>query len=220
MEQKSLPIISLELGDLIEREPLLQSDKRLRLFAYMVKGDVDGELDPVPARQDWNAVLTLAKDLNDEKWIYRSTAEIGFSDYLQGNFDSAFAKVFGSLAQAKAYQDLGAQIRLLGAIGTGLAQAKEEKQNIEALGYFDRADQITAATSDAGYQFIPREGRLQALRHLRRYPEATELGADMLSEAMRRKRPKCSSPQPASTRINTSTMQRYRSSRDPSRSQV
>jgi CHAT domain-containing protein len=188
MEQKSLPIISLELGDLIEREPLLQSDKRLRLFAYMVKGDVDGELDPVPARQDWNAVLTLAKDLNDEKWIYRSTAEIGFSDYLQGNFDSAFAKVFGSLAQAKAYQDLGAQIRLLGAIGTGLAQAKEEKQNIEALGYFDRADQITAATSDAGYQFIPREGRLQALRHLRRYPEATELGADMLSEAMRRKK--------------------------------
>ena len=52
MEQKSLPVFSLELGDLIEQDPLLQSDKQLRLFAYMVKGDVDLELDPVPARQD------------------------------------------------------------------------------------------------------------------------------------------------------------------------
>ena len=69
----------------------------------MVKGDVDLELDPVPARHGWKAVAALAKDLNDEKWMYRSTGEIGFTDYLQGNFDSAFAKVFGSLAQAKTH---------------------------------------------------------------------------------------------------------------------
>ncbi len=188
MEQKSLPVLSLELGDLIEQDPLLQSDKQLRLFAYMVKGDVDLELDPVPARQDWKAVATLAKDLNDEKWIYRSTAEIGFADYLQGNFDSAFARVFGALAQAKTHHDFGAQIRLLGAVGTGLAQAKEEKPNLEALGYFDKADQITKAIPDAGYQFIPREGRLQALRHLQRYTEASQLGAEMLNEALQRKK--------------------------------
>ncbi len=188
MEQKSLPVLSLELGDLIEQDPLLQSDKQLRLFAYMVKGDVDLELDPVPARQDWNAVEVLAKDLNDEKWMYRSNAEIGFADYLQGNFDSAFAKVFGALAQAKTHHDFGAQIRLLGAVGTGLAQAKEEKPNLEALGYFDKADQITSAIPDAGYQFIPREGRLQALRHLQRYTEANQLGAEMLNEALQRKK--------------------------------
>jgi hypothetical protein len=120
MEQTSLPVLSLQLGDLIENDPLVQSDKRLRLFAYMVKGDVDLELDPVPARQDWKAVVALAKDLNDEKWMYRSNAEIGFADYLQGNFGSAFAKVFGALAQAKTHRDFGAQIRLLGAVGTGL----------------------------------------------------------------------------------------------------
>ncbi len=119
MEQKSLPVLSLELGDLIEQDPLLQSDKQLRLFAYMVKGDVDLELDPVPARQDWNAVAALAKDLNDEKWIHRSTAEIGFADYLQGNFDSAFARVFGALTQAKTHDDFGAQIRLLGLLEPG-----------------------------------------------------------------------------------------------------
>ena len=76
----------------------------------------------------------------------------------------------------------------LGAIGTGLAQAKEEKPNLEALSYFDKADQITTAIADAGYQFIPREGRLQALRHLGRYAEANQLGAEMLSEAMQRKK--------------------------------
>ena len=188
MEQKSLPVLSLELEDLIEQDPLLQSDKQLRLFAYTVKGDVDGELDPVPARQDWEAVEALAEDLSDEKWMYRSNAEIGFADYLQGNFDSAFAKVFGALAQARAHHDFGAQIRLLGAVGTGLAQAKEEKPNLEALGYFDKADQITKAIPDAGYQFIPREGRLQALRHLRRYTEASQLGAEMLNEALLRKK--------------------------------
>lgn len=188
MEQQSLPELSLQLSDLLEQQTLLKTDKRLRLFAYMVKGDVDGELDPVPARQDWIAVLGLAKALHDEKWVYRSTAEIGFADYLQGNFDSAFAKVFGALGQAKAHQDLGAQIRLLGAVGTGLAQAKEEKPNLEALGYFDKADQITASTPDAGYQFIPREGRLQALRHLHRYAEARQLASEMLSQAMPKKK--------------------------------
>ncbi len=45
------PPLSLQLGSLIEQQPLLHTDKSLRLFAYMVKGDVDGELDPVPARQ-------------------------------------------------------------------------------------------------------------------------------------------------------------------------
>ena len=41
MEQRSLPEISEELGAELEKNPVLQSDKELRLFCLMVLGDID-----------------------------------------------------------------------------------------------------------------------------------------------------------------------------------
>jgi hypothetical protein len=124
MEQHSLPVLSEQLATLLGREFLLQTDQRLRLFAFLVKGDVDGELDPKPARQDWESALALAQDLGNTKWINRATGEIGFQDFLEGDFDRAQKRVFGGLGRAKTSQDAGAQIRYLSAIGTGLVLRK------------------------------------------------------------------------------------------------
>src|SRR2546429_2897555 len=43
MEQRSLPEVSEELEAELDNNPLLQSDKELRLFCLMVLGDIDGE---------------------------------------------------------------------------------------------------------------------------------------------------------------------------------
>jgi hypothetical protein len=131
MEQYSLPALSEQLATLLEREPLLQSDKQLRLFAFLVKGDVDGELDPQPARHDWESVLALAKELGNQKWANRATGEIGFQDFLEGDFDRAQKRVFGALVSAKATHDAGAQIRYLAAIGTGLVLGKKYESEFE-----------------------------------------------------------------------------------------
>jgi len=45
MEQLSLPEVSEELGVELDKNPLLQSDKELRLFCLMVLGDIDGEIE-------------------------------------------------------------------------------------------------------------------------------------------------------------------------------
>jgi hypothetical protein len=53
MEQLSLPATSALLDGELQTNPLLKTDKRLRLFCLTVKGDIDGELDAKPARRDW-----------------------------------------------------------------------------------------------------------------------------------------------------------------------
>src|SRR5712664_4086973 len=105
MEQLSLPEVSEELGTELENNPLLQSDKELRLFCLMVLGDIDGEIDAVPMRRDWEAALKVAKVLGDKKWENRASGEIGFSQFLEGDMTAARQKVAGALIGAKMLQD-------------------------------------------------------------------------------------------------------------------
>src|SRR5436309_43555 len=66
MEQLSLPEVSEELENALEGNPLLQSDRELRLFCLMVLGDIDGEIDAAPMRRDWEAALKVAHELIDQ----------------------------------------------------------------------------------------------------------------------------------------------------------
>src|SRR5215469_3154298 len=84
MEQLSLPEISEQLGDELDRNPLLRRDKELRLFSLIVRGDIDAELDAAPMRRDWEAALKIAQELGDKKWQNRASGEIGFSMFLEG----------------------------------------------------------------------------------------------------------------------------------------
>src|SRR5258708_662063 len=92
MEQRSLPEVSEELEAELDNNPLLQSDKELRLFCLMVLGDIDGEIDAAPMRRDWEAALKLAQGLGDKKLENRASGELGFALFLEGDMASARQK--------------------------------------------------------------------------------------------------------------------------------
>ena len=117
MEQLSLPEVSEELGAELDKNPLLQADKELRLFCLMVLGDIDGEIDAAPMRRDWEAALKLAQELGDKKLENRASGELGFALFLEGDMTPARQKVAGALMSAMVSGDIGAQIRYLGAVG-------------------------------------------------------------------------------------------------------
>src|SRR5437899_5028856 len=93
MEQLSLPEVSQELEAELDKNPLLQSDKELRLFCLMVLGDIDGELDAAPMRRDWEAALKIAQTIGDKKLENRASGELGFALFLEGDMAAARQKV-------------------------------------------------------------------------------------------------------------------------------
>src|SRR5436309_11760871 len=97
MEQLSLPETSAMLDEELQNNPILKTDKQLRLFCLTVKGDIDGELDEKPMRRDWEEALALSRELGDKKWQNRVAGEIGFASFLEGNIADAQKMVAGSL---------------------------------------------------------------------------------------------------------------------------
>src|SRR5207248_4259631 len=180
MEQLSLPEVSEELGTELEGNPLLQSDRELRLFCLMVLGDIDGELDAAPMRRDWEAALKLAHALGDKKLETRASGELGFALFLEGDMASARQKVAAALVGAMMFGDIGAQIRYLAAVGYAYMHLGSYD---DALGYFDKALKIAAANPDAGYQFVVNEGRLQAFRGMGKLDGAEQLANEIIAEA-------------------------------------
>jgi CHAT domain-containing protein len=179
MDQVSLPEASQELGEL-EHNPLLQSDRQIRLFSLVVRGDIDSELDAASMKRDWDAALKLAQELGDKKWANRASGEIGFALFLEGDVSGARQKVGTALFGAMMLGDTGAQIRYLGAIGHLYVLMHSYD---DALGYFDRALAIAAKNPDAGYQFLVQEGRLQAFRGQGRLDRAQQLADEIIAEA-------------------------------------
>src|SRR5438309_11660230 len=180
MEQLTLPEVSQELGAQLDKNPILQSDKQLRLFCLMVLGDIDGEIDAAPMRRDWEAALKLAQGLGDKKLENRASGELGFALFLEGDMASARQKVASALMGAMMLGDIGAQIRYLAAVGHAYVQLGSYD---DALGYFDKALKIAAANPDSGYQFVVNEGRLQAFRGMGKLDAAQELADEIIAQA-------------------------------------
>ena len=110
--------------DRIGTNPLLLNDKQLRMFCFIVKGDIDTELNSGAMRQDWEQVQELAGDLGDTKWQYRALAPLGLAAFYNGDLATARQNVGNALAAATAAGDAGAQIRYLTDLGTGLGLHK------------------------------------------------------------------------------------------------
>src|SRR5262249_34577491 len=157
--------LAIDLAD----NPLLQSDKGLRMFAFIVKGDIDTETNTGAMRNDWQAVESLAKELGNEKWQYRALAQLGIAAFYDGDLESARKNVGTALQIATKLGDTAAQIRCLTILGRGLLQTRSFDQ---ALAYLDNANQLAARVPDAGYQFTVEELRVQALLELRRLDNA------------------------------------------------
>ena len=185
IEQLALPATSAKLAADLDTNPLLQTDKQLRMFCLIVKGDVDGEIDSKAMGQDWEQVRALARDLGDAKWQYRAQAQLGLAAFYDGDLATARMNVGGALLAAAKNGDAGAQIRYLTALGIGL---RESHMYEESLPYFDKASKIASATPDAGYPFLTNVSRLEALVGLRQYDPAQHLADDILAHAQQQHR--------------------------------
>jgi len=171
MEARSLPELSNYLGTLLH-SPEIASNPRLRLWCLAIKGDVDGEMDSASARADWEEAHRVATKLGDKQWQSRSLAEAGFNAYLQGDIATGRRTVAAGLGMAHQTGDIGAEIRYLSAIGTGIEWNGAYQ---EALGYFQKALLLAKQNPDVGYQFLTMAGEIDTLIKEAHFKEAEDL---------------------------------------------
>ena len=166
-----LPERSYQLEQELSGNPILQSDRELRMYCLAVKGEIDGEIDNAAMRRDWTAVSKLAQDIGDAKWQYRALGQLGFADYYDGDLSGAQKKVAQALIGATAIKDVGGQIFFLSTTAQGMVL---QGMNDQALLYADRAIALASATPDAGYPVIAEEARLLAMVRMGRIAAAQD----------------------------------------------
>jgi len=169
------PAPLLKLSYMLEQElaanPLLQSDKELRMFCLIVKGDFDGESDTPAMRRDWTEVASLAQSLGNTKWQYRAQGQLGFADFFDGDLPGAQRNVAQALIGATKIGDIGGQIFYLSTTASGLVL---QGMNDQANQYASRAIAIAEANPDAGYPIIAHQARLSAMVQLGQVAAAQE----------------------------------------------
>src|SRR5712692_6864189 len=134
-EPAPLPKLSYMLDQELAANPLLQSDKELRMFCLIVKGDFDGESDTAAMRRDWTEVMSLARALGNTKWDYRAQGQLGFADFHDGDLPGAQRNVAQALIGATKTGDIGGEIFYLPATAYGLTKQGMNDQSIQ---YADR----------------------------------------------------------------------------------
>jgi CHAT domain-containing protein len=170
-EPAPLPKLSYMLHQEIAANPLLQSDKELRMFCLIVKGDFDGESDTPAMRRDWTEVESLAQGLGNTKWQYRAQGQLGFADFYDGDLPGAQRNVAQALIGATKTGDIGGQIFYLSTTASGLVL---QGMNDQANQYASRAIAIADANPDAGYPIIAHQARLSAMVQLGQVAAAQE----------------------------------------------
>jgi CHAT domain-containing protein len=178
-------MVSAQLAEMLDDDPLLQNDKELRMFCLIVKGDIDTETNTGAMRQDWEQVQLLAQELGDMKWQYRALAQLGIAAFYDADLETARKNVGTALAAAAKAGDAGAQIRFLTILANGLLQAKMFAQT---LAYLDNAIKIANAIPDAGYQFAVQELRIEALIGLKQLDDAQRIADELLARARQARR--------------------------------
>jgi len=170
-EPAPLPKLSYMLDQELAANPLLQSDKELRMFCLIVKGDFDGESDTPAMRRDWTEVSSLAHALGNTKWQYRAQGQLGFADFYDGDLPGAQRNVAQALIGATKTGDIGGQIFYLSTTASGLVL---QGMSDEATQYASRAIAIADANPDAGYPIIAHQARLSAMVQLGQVAAAQE----------------------------------------------
>jgi len=159
-ERAPLPKLSYMLDQELSENPLLQSDKELRMFCLIIKGDFDGESDTPAMRRDWTEVASLAHALGNSKWQYRAQGQLGFADFFNGDLPGAQRNVAQALIGATKTGDIGGQIFYLSTTASGLVlQGMNDQANLYAI----RAIALAEANPDAGYPIIAHQARLSAM---------------------------------------------------------
>ena len=176
-----VPIRSQEIADELATNPLLKRNTPLRLFALVVKGDLDGEVDSAAARADWTEVMALARELNIPKWTYRALGQIGFSDYYDGDIAACQQKVAAAVIEAAKANDVGAEIFFISTTAHGLEMQHMPDQ---AITYAKRAIGLAAENPDTGYPILAYESLISSMIQNGQVSEADQLCKKLLNEPL------------------------------------
>jgi len=76
------PQISSHEVALLLNDPLVKTDRALRLRCLTVKGDADLDIDSNLAQRDWKEALVLARELGLPDWESRAKGELGIIAFL------------------------------------------------------------------------------------------------------------------------------------------
>jgi len=144
----------------LEKNPLLQTDKQLRFFCLIVKGDIDGEIDARAMREDWEEVQELAKELGTTNGSIARSLNLVWPPSITAIWilpERTSAEPWSRPPRAKT---LPRKVVFLTMLGIGL---RESQMNEQASGYFDNALKIASTIPDTEYPFFTKEALLENL---------------------------------------------------------
>jgi len=162
------------------QNPIVQSDKKLRLWCLIAKGYTDIEIDYRATKRDWLEAQEIATELGEKQWANRASGELGLIAFLEGSPGRAARLLGSALLSTMASGDTGGQIRFLELIGRGF---EEVNRHTEALRFFERAIKLADAEKDSGLPFMAYEGKARALVALGKPQEAKAVLDDALGKA-------------------------------------
>src|SRR6202140_5898881 len=93
------------------QNPIVQGDKRLRLWCLIAKGYTDIEIDYRATKRDWLEAQEIANELGEKQWATRASAELGVIAFLEGSPGRAARLLGGALLSTMANGDTGGQVR-------------------------------------------------------------------------------------------------------------
>ncbi len=162
------------------QNPIVQADKKLRLWCLIAKGYTDIEIDFRATKRDWLEAQELANELGEKQWAARAAGELGLVAFLEGNPGRAAKQLGGALLSTMASGDVGGQVRFLELLGRGF---EEVNRHAEAIRFFDRAIKLAEAEKDCGLPFMAYEGKAQALVAIGKTNDAKKILEDALAKA-------------------------------------
>lgn len=179
MQIRPLSELTDEISSILATD-IARQDKQLQLRCLAVKGDIDLEVDAPAAKDDWEAALSVATEIGDERWQSRAKGELGMIAFLLGDSEGALAQVTQALLVARESGDIGAEIRYYAAIATGLNLSRRYEQAVQ---YLDLALNTAAKYPETGFQYISVWGKAKALLRLGRIDESERLVQQALVQA-------------------------------------
>jgi len=162
--------------------PAAQNPKT-QLHLLQIKGQIENNYDAMLAYKTWQRVERLATQQHDWTLQNRAYGEEAIGLFLLGDLSTAKTHAFGSYARALYLRDSEGRARIASLIGAGEVEFKAYN---DALSHLNKAISISKSTPDAAYPSVAVTAKIEALRGLKRYPEALSLCAEAMDVPARR----------------------------------
>lgn len=181
VEHGSYTAASHYLGQQL-RNPVVQTDPRLKLRCLTIKGIVDLNTNTSAAEADWTEALRLAEELHDPIWAERATGWLGIVDFVNGKNAQATRRVLKAIAEARWRGDIDGEATFLTYLADGLVAINRPSQALTCL---NQALKVEQSNPDAPVPYRTVIAKIDALEALREYGQARALVAQTLAEARR-----------------------------------